>query len=329
MVEARYFDGTSSRAHAVRLRVAAGHLVIEGDGVERRVAASAIDVSEPGVSRLRVLSFRDGGGCEAEDAALRALLDALGYRDSAVVRGQGRWSIALAATLVLAALAGATWAALPWIADVVARALPENAVAHVGSEAIALLDRSQFAPSAVPDARQEEIRARLAQVAAGEPLPAHEIVFRAAPRIGANAFAFPNGQVVVTDELVGLAEDDDELVGVLAHELGHLAHRHALRSALQSSVVAAAFAVYLGDVSSLGAGLSAFLIQARYSRHFEREADAFAESFLRRHDVDPARLGAILERMEQAAGANGSDAVSDYLSTHPVTAERIRDLETP
>jgi Zn-dependent protease with chaperone function len=330
LVGARYFDGVSSRAHAVRLGVEAGHLVIRGDGVERRVAAADVAVSEPHASGLRVLELRDGGTCEALDAEVRALLDALALRDSAVVRAQRRWSIAIAATAMLALLVLGAWRVLPWVAEQTARALPEQALARIGREALTLLDRTHFEPSEVPAERQGEIRARLAAVAGEEELPAHEIAFRRSPRLGANALAFPNGHLVLTDALVDLAAHDDELVGVLAHEIGHLAHRHSLRSAIQSSAVAAAFAIYLGDVSSLGAGLSAFLIQAKYSRDFEREADAWAASFLRRHEIDPARLADILGRMEQAAGAaNDADPVRGYVSTHPVTEERIREILAP
>lgn len=326
---ARYFDGTSSRAHPVGLGVAAGHLVLSGGGIDRRVAAYDIEVSEPGVSRMRVLHFRGGGSLEADEAELLALLTALGLRDSAVARHQMRWSMALGALVLLVLLALGAWAALPFVADRVARVLPANAIANVGKEALALLDRTHFDPTEVPLERQNAITDRLALVAGSDRLPGHTLLFRKAPRIGANAFALPSGDVVLTDELIALAEHDDEIIGVLAHELGHLDGRHALRGAVQSSAVAVASAVYFGDVSSLGAGLSAFLIQAKYSRDFEREADRYAEAFLRRHDIPPARLGAILERMERSAGAADSDAASGYLSTHPVTEERIRELLAP
>lgn len=330
MIEARYFDGRSSGAHAVRLGISAGQLWIVGDGFERRVPASDITVSEPGAARIRSLSFRDGGSCDAEDAVLRDLLEALGHRDSAVARGQLRWWIAIAATALLALLAFATYLALPQLADRVARWLPVSITARIGREAIDLLDRTQFEPSRLEGERQDAIRERFERLAEGDALPAHRILFREAPRLGANAFAFPNGDLVLTDALAALAEHDDELVGVIAHEVGHLAERHALRSTLQRSAVAAAFAVYLGDLSSLGAGVSAFLLQAKYSRDFEREADAWAERFLRRHEIDPARLAAILERMERASGAGGdSGAATGYLSTHPVTGERIRELGAP
>jgi Zn-dependent protease with chaperone function len=322
---ATYFDGVSSRAHAVELGVADGALVVTGDGVERRVAASELIVSEPGASGRRVLHLRGGGSVEADEAELRAVLARLGHRDSLVARHQTRWLVALVALLAIVALAGASWMALPWLADRAARIVPENALARVGAEALALLDRTHFEPSELPPERRDAIGGRLEALAAAESLPTHRLSFRRSPELGANAFALPSGDIVLTDELVALAEHEDEILGVLAHELGHLEGRHALRSMLQASVAAVAIAVYLGDLSTLGAGVSGFLINARYSRDFEREADAWAAALLRRHDVDPSHLGAILARMEAQAGAGA--VLGGYLSTHPVTEERVRALE--
>ena len=63
---AQYFDGVSSRAHAVRLAVSNGMLVVSGDGFERRVAAADVAVSEPDATRRRVLQLRGGGSVEAD-----------------------------------------------------------------------------------------------------------------------------------------------------------------------------------------------------------------------------------------------------------------------
>ncbi len=61
------------------------------------------------------------------------------------------------------------------------------------------------------------------------------VEFRASPIIGANAFALPGGIVIVTDQLMQLAEHDDEILAVLAHEIGHVKHRHVLRGLPQDS----------------------------------------------------------------------------------------------
>jgi predicted Zn-dependent protease len=128
---------------------------------------------------------------------------------------------------------------------------------------------------------------------------------------------------VLTDELVQLAGDDRELVGVLAHELGHIEQRHALRSVLQKSALSLAVSLFTGDVSSsFAAALPSFLLEARYSREFEREADAFAVEKLRAAGIDPAHLARMLERLRAHAGEPDHPLIG-YLQTHPPTPERI------
>src|SRR5690606_4047665 len=137
----------------------------------------------------------------------------------------------------------------------------------------------------------------------------YRIEFRRGGDFGANALALPHGALVVTDELVFLLEDDRELLGVLAHEIGHVVHRHALRSVLQNSAVFVVIALVTGDVSSgavLGGALPAFLLQRRFSRAFEREADAHALATLRAAKIPPQHFAEALERLGGEHGETDS-----------------------
>jgi Zn-dependent protease with chaperone function len=150
--------------------------------------------------------------------------------------------------------------------------------------------------------------------------------------LGANAFALPGGSIVVLDELVSLADNDQEILAVLAHEMGHISEKHALRQMLQASVVGLAMAWYIGDVSSLLAAAPTVLLQTRYSRDFERNADTFAAEMLRANGIPASRLADILQKLEAAhqtettqISAKSAKAM-DYLSSHPNTEERIDRL---
>src|SRR5690606_5779413 len=155
--------------------------------------------------------------------------------------------------------------------------------------------------------------------------------------LGANAFALPSGTVVFTDQLVRLAERDEELLGVLAHEIGHIERRHGLRQVLQGSALGLLAMTVTGDlssVSSLIAGIPVILTQLGYSRDFEHEADRFAAELMVSQGIDPALLGSMLMRLEQdvrqCPQPGRCEATehgwSNYLSTHPPTAERLRQL---
>jgi Zn-dependent protease with chaperone function len=149
---------------------------------------------------------------------------------------------------------------------------------------------------------------------------------RSGDAVGANALALPSGIIVMTDDLVELAQHDDELVAVLAHEIGHVRGRHALRQLLQTAGVSALALAVLGDVSSISGLASAIpaLLQAKHSRDFEREADVFAKQWLMKNNIAPERFDAILCRLDAAVGSAVSSDVLDYMSSHPPTSERAR-----
>ena len=129
---------------------------------------------------------------------------------------------------------------------------------------------------------------------------------------------------MVTDELVALAKDDREIEAVLAHEFGHQRGRHILRHLLQDSIAALLVAVTVGDLSSLtslAAAAPTLLLQAKYSREFEREADDFALAYLARHRIPPEVFAAMLERLEKSRPEGRN--VPDFLSTHPDIRVRI------
>jgi predicted Zn-dependent protease len=154
----------------------------------------------------------------------------------------------------------------------------------------------------------------------------YRLEFRFAPRVGPNAFALPSGIIVMTDELVGLSEHDEELVAVLAHEIGHVRGRHALRQLLQTAGVSAITFAIVGDVSSISAiaGAVPAVIEAKHSRDFEREADAFARQWMQTNGVPRHRFDDILCRMEADAGGAPTRGMAQYLASHPATDERAR-----
>lgn len=334
MIDAQYFDGHSSRPHRVKLLLGGGGVQVLGDGINRRAAQAEIALSEKLGRAPRILRFADGAFCEIVDhAGLEDLLAQAGYRDSAVDLAQRSWLVAVVSlVLTLALLAGGYVWGLPRFADRVAERLPASVSRVLSEQTLTLLDGRLLQPSKTPAARQQELQRRFAALAATAGTAKPKIVFRSSPRIGPNAMALPDGTVVILDELLALADHDEQLLAVLAHEQGHVHHGHGLRLVLRGTLAAAAAAWWLGDVSNLLATAPAALLQAHYSREFETEADAYAVQLLRRNGIAPARLAEMLEKLLAKHG--GSKAVaedeegwSSYLSSHPATAARIRALK--
>jgi ubiquinone/menaquinone biosynthesis C-methylase UbiE len=136
------------------------------------------------------------------------------------------------------------------------------------------------------------------------------------------------GTLVVTDAMVKLAQNDEQLLAVLAHEVGHVRHRHGLRLALQSLGVGALIAALAGDaasVSALAVAVPSVLLQSGYSRAFEEEADSYAFTRLKQIGVAPRHFADIMRRLEASHRrvAGNEQHVLDYLSSHPNTESRI------
>ena len=330
-VAALYFDGRSARAHPVTLTLHGHDLHLDAAGLSRVDALSSVRLSEPMGQAARIITYDDGAHVEVRDhAALAVLLAASGQRDSAVVR----WAFQPRAVLgMLAGLLCALWLAwqfgLPWAARLAAPHVPDEVVSALSQQTLAWMDGGVMTESALDAQRQQALRGALDAMARSDrQLPTHALIFRSGGAMGANAFALPDGTLIVTDQLVALAGSDDEVLAVLLHELGHARSRHGVRMLLQGSVSALFMAWYLGDVSSLLAMAPTALIQAGYSRDMEREADEFAARMLRRQGLSPALLADMLEKLAAAHDRrdHSPDSLPAWLSSHPDTSERIAHL---
>lgn len=325
-VAAFYFDGKTSRRHAVLLRVRDGEALVtssDGGGIDHRCALGQLRVSERSVHAARKVSFPDGAFLEIVDrAAFAALLAATGHGDSWVVRQQQSWRGALtAAGATIAALVLGYLFLLPPAAALLARMLPVAVERRLGDGMLDFLDRHVFAPSTLPAARQRQLADDFDRLLPPSPHPPpHHIVFRKS-RIGPNAFSLPSGDIVMTDEMVALMPDDAALMGVFAHELGHLHERHLMRRIIQSSAVAASATLLFGDVSSAIAALPPLLLELKYSRDVEREADDYAIAMLLKNGIAPEHLAQVFVRLDRVAGSTPA-----YLSSHPAGPERIAHI---
>jgi Zn-dependent protease with chaperone function len=321
-IPAYYFDGKTSRRMRVTLTVEAGMAIITGD-LERQCPIAELRVSERTRNAARKVTFPDGAYLEIlNNVAFNTLLDTTGHRDSFVVRLQQSWrgallaAVATVAILVLGYVYG-----LPAASHAVANALPEKVERAIGRETLSFLDKRMLAPSGLPPEQRQAIIARFAALKPPrEGVPTHEIVFRKS-NIGPNAFALPSGQIVLTDEIVRLVDNEDAVMGILAHELGHLHERHIMRRIIQSSAIGAVATALFGDVSAVIANVPTVMLDLKYSRDAEREADEYAVAMLKENGIDLSNLTEVFTKLEKASG----DSVP-YLSSHPPSSERVKRI---
>lgn len=331
---ARYYDGRSSRGVEIMVSLEAGaRLRLRGGGLDCSHRLADVRITPRLGDTPRAIHLPDGGKCETRDNdAVDALLRAGGRGFGARLLHALESRLPLVGVAVLLT-AAAVWATithgLPYFAERVAASVPSTVEERLGRETLRTLDGSLFAPSELPPAERARVERLFRRLVENLPEAARlRLELRSSERFGANAFALPSGVVLVTDELVSLAADDAELAAVLAHEVGHVHHRHALRSLLQSSLTALLVAAVVGDLTSitaLSATLPTWLIESRYSRLFELEADAYAADLLRARGLSPHHLGTMLRRLE-ARRPGARSPLRGYLASHPATEERIRRL---
>jgi Zn-dependent protease with chaperone function len=348
-VKGRYFDGRTAVAQPLELTIDdSGRIGTVPERVEPLVAVRGLRVSSRIGNVPRTLTFPSGGMFETADHdTVDAWLQRHGARRSLAHALESRWPYAVGALAFVAVfvVVAATWG-IPWLSGLIAPAVPARIANEIGASTLDYLDELVLEESELSAARANELRALFERL-----LPADaEIPFRLELRKGgaieANAFALPNGVVIATDELIELAENDEEIASVLLHEIGHVVHRHGLRQIINYSGLATLMLLVFGDVNAAGSIVVAMpniLLASSYSRTLELEADDYALTKMQELGLPRARFADFMERLETFYRCDSKDddeaaacrdnpdtaAESDeptwfhYMSTHPATSERI------
>jgi len=320
-----YFDGKASRRHAVSMFISAGDLKVVGRDVNEQFDARRVRRSLRVANTPRWLYLPGGGACVTEDNDAVDRMTRVRRYERILHRWESRPAYAAAAiAMVVAAVWLLVARVVPVAVEHIAERIPVETESVLGRETLSSMDQHIFKPSTLSKTRQASLAKKLTAMAsaAGE-TARYRLEFRASPVIGANALTLPSGIIVMTDELVGKAKNDQEVLGVLAHELGHVRYRHTMRRLLESSATALIIAAVTGDVASataLAAAAPTVLLQLKYSRDSEREADLYAIDTLRKAGYDPRHLTALLGRIEPPRRVRRF--VPGFLSSHPSTEER-------
>ncbi len=147
-----------------------------------------------------------------------------------------------------------------------------------------------------------------------------------------NAFAVPGGYVYVTRGILALMSSEAELAAVLGHELGHINARHSVRRMSEMMLVQTGLAVgsavnetfaKLSGIAGTGIGL----LFLKFSRDDERQADALGVEYSRAGGYDPGGMIPFFQALEKMGDLSGGQSLPGFLSTHPLTAERIQNAK--
>jgi predicted Zn-dependent protease len=147
-----------------------------------------------------------------------------------------------------------------------------------------------------------------------------------------NAFAAPGGYIFVTRGLLALMTSEDELAVVVGHELGHVNARHSVKR--MSEMMLAQVGLAVGSAVSPtiaklsgAAGVGVQLLFLKFSRDDEYQADSLGVDYARRTGYDAGSMVTFFEAMQKNGDLSGGRSIPGFLSTHPLTADRIREVK--
>jgi len=335
-IDAKLFDGQSTQAESVTVDLSSGQGLRVFYSAEHSTLYefADLDIEERLGRHAAILRLTDGSRIEIEDAdAFYSQLPKVSRYSNYIYWLESRWVLVTVAFL----LAGVVvWASvtfgIPAAARVSANLVPVEADVALGEQGLVLLDKTVLGPTELESGRRSELRELFADVVStlgnADDDAKYRLELRQGKGIGANALALPSGIIVLTDELVGLAVNDDEIAAVLAHEVGHVRYRHTLRSIIQNSVAAGVIIAVTGDVNSaasLAAGIPILFLERSYSRDFEREADELAFLYLDAKGIEGEPISELLTRINDHYSGDGKGIdFPSILDTHPRSADRRR-----
>ena len=327
------------RAPAGSLSVSAGELRFEGHDVYVQMPISGLQVEAGGLNNEQFMfqhPSRSGWVLATSD---RLVLDELALTADKDVQKQLGGARKRKLTLARFYIAGGVLLAAIAVAVLLLFFL-KSALARAVASRLPATWEQQFGEAAMESVRKEmkiledskwepqldAIRAKLLPGVTNTTYPIHIHVAEAAEL---NAFALPGGHIVVFTGLLKAVDRSEELAGVLAHEIAHITERHVLRKVIESLGLVLVVQSLFGDTSGILAVAtqgSELLLQQKFSRDFEREADDVGWRYLVTANVDPRGMIDFFKKLQNEATKAGAAQLS-LLATHPPTDERISRLE--
>lgn len=342
---ARYTDGQTARVVPVICRIEAAGTQgatlalldpVTGEAVERWPSPDI----HPLPARRNELRL----GCNGRPAGARVVIEGFeatrqandmlpGLADHRRRQAGGEFRLIGIATVALAAVIGAYVYGVPLLASRIVPLIPPEWEQRMGDMVVAQLEqtisedgRGILVCDTDPDSLANRAIAHFADTAMAEAHSPFKATITVVKSDIPNAFALPGGKSFYFSALLDKTESADEFAGVMAHELGHIAHRHGMEQLLSTAGTGMLVGFILGDMTgmSVAGAIGNVLLDSRFSRDAERQADRFAADVANRMNFSATAMADLLERV---AGDDATSRALALLSTHPLTDDRRAALE--
>ena len=330
----RFYDGVTAEVHEVGVRVTTGELIIfrpTDSGIVARWPIGELVVLGDGNHEAAPPVVRRGSEARLviEDIELRQRLAALVPELAALDHRPAPLVPRLAALgVTLMALVGLFWVTVDYGTEYAAPWLPYSLQAKLGETVFEELvaDKDQCHGKAGLEAINA-LANELAQAAGYE----HEVTVHIVEGGPVNAFTLPGGILVFYSDMIDQAKDRSQVAGVLAHEIGHVVHRHPIKGIARQYGIDLLMKLVSGGYSDLLNTLSSggnILLALRNGRAFEREADATGVGLLEKLGLRADGIASFFEQMMEKEPKDAAAAAGIW-SSHPPTRERIDATKRP
>lgn len=345
VIHGHYLDGKTSKRVEARLEVDAIdskkvhiHLDHKSDYIDQiTLPISELDIASRLGNTPREIAFEQGQLFVTED---NDAVDRLSQQTTETAHGnwlyklESRLSMVIAATVLTLVFIWATIVyGIPAAAKFIAHEMPSFATEKLGSS-LDVLDNTLLDPTTLEAQRQQQVLDLVMPYVDQYPELDASIHFRSG--LGPNALALPGGEIVFTDDFIRMTQNDEQILAVLFHELGHLKHKHLARRVLQDAMVTLMVIFITGDVDTvdLVTGIPTLVLDLAYSRDFETEADIFALEQLKSHQLPVEAFASVMQLFGDYQNRQLGDAAANekseerfelpgFLSTHPATDDRV------
>lgn len=326
-IEASYFDGQTSTPHAVVIgfdEAARGLEFSLASGQWWQWEVAELQVEWYG-SVLEIRHRQDRTAfIKVADEAFAKRLYAWMQQHSHIdlhtrILQWGFSKIAGIALLLLALIVAFYFFLLPPLAERAAALLPESFDNQLGD----VFMRTFVKESKIDEKKTAQLQAFAAELDLGN---SKELRFLVVESSMVNAFALPNGQIVIFTGILEQMEGPEALVALLGHEAAHVNNRHSVKMLSRNLAGYFAISLLFSDVNGMMAVLADNAHQLHslsFSRKFEEQADADGLEIMLQNKVDPQGMVALFEQLE----AESYLEVPEILSTHPITKERKKRVQ--
>jgi len=322
--EAGYFDGQSSRRHNVLVFIDGLNncLAIQhGDSINDFWPMEDLVVDHTGNHSEITLKSQPGKSLHIAGAdfrkALRKVLDEKKISSwyQKLIYAGTTFHVLLAVS-ILGLIAATYWFILPSVAEKAVEILPESYDMSMGNS----FYQNFIQYETIDEAKTQIIRQFASELDLNT---GRNLSFTVVKSKEVNAFALPDGNIIIYTGILEDMQNYSELVALIGHESAHVKNRHSMKLMCRNLAGYLFLSVVLSDVNGIMAVIADnanTLRSLSYSRNFEKEADLDGLKMMVANKVDPAGMTSLFEHLKK----EHRSSVPGFISTHPLTDDRIR-----